>query len=156
MICFTVSLIQLYNSELNSGDYDFFLLPLRSKTIDDHMIWIIHVSEKGNWPMLSYPDKQLGCILFFFSFPSLFIFSVCFPPSQTSNYIKIMFPLSLHCAQIQTHRSSNVAWHLSMEGDYSWMVLIMSDQLLNTKTQNLFLKFILTLLLWCINRCVAL
>lgn len=44
----TFSLTQMYYGGLNSGDRDFVLLPLRSKTIEDHMIWIIHVSEKGN------------------------------------------------------------------------------------------------------------
>lgn len=47
--CVTVSLTQLYKNGLNSRDHDyFFLVPLRSKTIEDLMIWIIHVSEKGN------------------------------------------------------------------------------------------------------------
>lgn len=45
----TFPLTRLFKSRLNRGDFDFFLVPLRSKTIGDHMIWIVHVSEKGNW-----------------------------------------------------------------------------------------------------------
>jgi len=44
--CVTFSMTLLYESGLKSED--FLLLPLRSGTIEGHVIWIIHLSEKGN------------------------------------------------------------------------------------------------------------
>lgn len=47
------------------------LLPFELKTIEQHMIWIIHVSEKGNRASRSHPHKQLA----FIPLPSVFLLS---------------------------------------------------------------------------------
>lgn len=83
-MCVTISLTQLYKSGLNSGNRDFFLLPLRSKTIEDHMIWIIQVSEKGNWPWAVISTQTAGphsLLIFLLPFPVYLSLSP-FPPHR--------------------------------------------------------------------------
>ena len=141
-MCATISLTQLYKSGLNSGNRDFSLLPLRSKTIEDHMIWIIQVSEKGNWPYAVISTRAAGPRSLLILLPPFPVYS---PHPQTSNYIMILFfcscnlfglshtlsepPLSKH-----THTDFQMLlgiWLSDGGGFYSWTVLIMSDRLLD-------------------------
>lgn len=96
--------------------------------------------------MQSYPDKQLGLILFFFFsfFPSLCSLSL----PHSSFILSCLSPI-LSALRIQTDIQvfkCCLAFTYQMEGDYSRTVLIMSDRYADTYTERI-LKMCLNFLI---------
>ena len=125
-------------------------MSLRKET-DQHS----HI-QRNSWPSFSsFSPPSLRCLSSLSDFsPTNFKLHHDFFPFNPSG---LSFPHAIWppCPNSDTLIfKSSLAFGYQMEGDYSWIVLIMPDKLLHT--QKWFSKFASTFRLWCINRCAVL